>query len=235
MIVQLEHVYKNYSRGKNSVPVLKDISMQVDKGDYLAIMGPSGSGKTTLMNLIGCLDVPSEGKYMLDGRDIGAMSDNELADIRNKYIGFVFQSFHLLPKMSALDNVALPLLYAGVPLKERRARAEEALKAVGLAERIHFLPNQLSGGQCQRVAIARAIVGNPDLLLADEPTGALDSKSGEQIMDIFRQLSRDGMTIIMITHEQAIADCADKCYYILDGVLHKEPATSRKGGMTDEA
>ncbi|MBQ5865340.1 MAG: ABC transporter ATP-binding protein, partial [Oscillospiraceae bacterium] len=195
----------------------------------------SGSGKTTLMNLIGCLDVPTSGEYLLDGKNLQDLSDNALADIRNQHIGFVFQSFHLLPKMDALDNVALPLLYAGVPIKERRARAEEALKAVGLGERIHFLPNQLSGGQCQRVAIARAIVGKPDLLLADEPTGALDSKSGEQIMEIFRQLSREGMTIIMITHEQSIADCADKCYYILDGELYKEPVTSRKGGAADEA
>jgi putative ABC transport system ATP-binding protein len=198
-------------------------------------MGPSGSGKTTLMNLIGCLDVPTSGTYILEGEDLRDLTDDELADVRNKHIGFVFQSFHLLPKMDALDNVALPLLYAGVPIKERRARAEEALKAVGLGERIHFLPNQLSGGQCQRVAIARAIVGKPDLLLADEPTGALDSKSGEQIMEIFRQLSREGMTIIMITHEQSIADCADKCYYILDGELYKEPVTSRKGGAADEA
>ena len=219
MIVQLEHVYKNYSRGKNSVPVLKDISMAVDKGEYLAIMGPSGSGKTTLMNLIGCLDVPSEGKYLLDGREIGAMSDNELADIRNKYIGFVFQSFHLLPKMTALDNVALPLLYAGVPQKERRARAAEALKSVGLEERMNFLPNQLSGGQCQRVAIARAIVTEPALLLADEPTGALDTASGNQIMEIFRSLSDKGMTIIMITHEPSVAARADKTWHILDGCL----------------
>ena len=154
-----------------------------------------------------------------------------MADIRNRHIGFVFQNFHLLPKMDALDNVALPLLYAGVSLKERRARAEEALKAVGLEDRIHFLPNQLSGGQCQRVAIARAIAGKPDLLLADEPTGALDTKSGSQIMDIFRQLSNEGVTIIMITHEQAIADCADKIYYILDGELRTEAST--RGGEAD--
>ena len=234
-ILKLTDICKDYVQGKEPVRVLKNINLTVEQGEYLAIMGPSGSGKTTLMNLIGCLDVPTSGDYELEGRDLKDLTDDELADIRNRHIGFVFQSFHLLPKMDALDNVALPLLYAGVPLKERRARAEEALKAVDLADRIHFMPNQLSGGQCQRVAIARAIVGNPDLLLADEPTGALDSKSGEQIMDIFRKLSRDGMTIIMITHEQAIADCADKCYHILDGVLHKEPATSRKGGMTDEA
>ena len=234
-IVAMQDICKDYYQGKEPVRVLKNVNLTVEPGEYLAIMGPSGSGKTTLMNLIGCLDVPTSGEYLLDGKNLQDLSDNALADIRNQHIGFVFQSFHLLPKMDALDNVALPLLYAGVPIKERRARAEEALKAVGLGERIHFLPNQLSGGQCQRVAIARAIVGKPDLLLADEPTGALDSKSGEQIMEIFRQLSREGMTSIMITHEQSIADCADKCYYILDGELYKEPVTSRKGGAADEA
>ena len=219
MILQLSHVYKNYSRGKTEVPVLKDICLEVERGDYLAIMGPSGSGKTTLMNLIGCLDVPTQGQYFLDGQEIGALSDNALAEIRNKKIGFVFQNFYLLPKMNALDNVALPLLYAGVPQKERRERAAKALTAVGLEERMLFMPNQLSGGQCQRVAIARAMVGDPQILLADEPTGALDSASGEQIMDIFRQLSDKGMTIIMITHEQGVADRADKIYRILDGML----------------
>ena len=234
-IVTMNDICKDYYQGKEPVRVLKNVNLTVEKGEYLAIMGPSGSGKTTLMNLIGCLDVPTSGEYLLDGQNLKDLSDNALADIRNKHIGFVFQSFHLLPKMDALDNVALPLLYAGVPLKERRERAEAALKAVGLGERIHFLPNQLSGGQCQRVAIARAMVGNPDLLLADEPTGALDSKSGDQIMEIFHGLSRDGMTIIMITHEQAVADRADKCYYILDGELYKEPVQSRKGGVADEA
>ena len=219
MILELKSVYKNYNRGKTEVPVLKDICLQVEKGEYLAIMGPSGSGKTTLMNLIGCLDVPTQGEYLLDGKNIGQMDDNALAQIRNKYIGFVFQNFYLLPKMNALDNVALPLLYAGVSQKERRERAAEALKAVGLEERMNFMPNQLSGGQCQRVAIARAMVGNPQLLLADEPTGALDTASGNQIMDIFRELSGKGMTIIMITHEQSVADRADKIYKILDGRL----------------
>ena len=233
-ILKLTDICKDYIQGKEPVRVLKNVNLTVEKGDYLAIMGPSGSGKTTLMNLIGCLDVPTSGKYQLDGRNLKSMTDDELADIRNKYIGFVFQSFHLLPKMDALDNVALPLLYAGVPLKERRARAEEALKAVELADRIHFFPNQLSGGQCQRVAIARAMVTRPALLLADEPTGALDTKSGNQIMEIFRQLSRDGMTIIMITHEQDIAECADKIYYILDGEL-SESDTRRRGGMDIEA
>ena len=220
MIVQLDHVYKDYLRGKEPVPVLKDICLSVDKGEYLAIMGPSGSGKTTLMNLLGCLDVPTRGSYALDGRRVDDLDDNALAEIRNRYIGFVFQNFYLLPKMTALDNVALPLLYAGVPQKERRERARVALESVGLGERVQFLPNQLSGGQCQRVAIARAIVGNPQLLLADEPTGALDTVAGNQIMEIFRQLSDRGMTIIMITHEPSIAACADKTYRILDGELH---------------
>ena len=190
-------------------------------------MGPSGSGKTTLMNIIGCLDVPTSGSFELNGKDLKNSSDNALADIRNKYIGFVFQGFYLMPKLDAVDNVALPLLYAGVPLKERRARAIAALESVGLGERIHFRPNQLSGGQCQRVAIARAIVTKPTLLLADEPTGALDTKAGNQVMEIFRKLSDEGMTILMITHEPAIAECADKIYHILDGELKTEGGNSR--------
>ena len=222
-ILELKDICKDYQQGREPVRVLKNINLTVEKGDYLAIMGPSGSGKTTLMNIIGCLDVPTSGSYVLEGRDLKDLSDDDLAEVRNKHIGFVFQSFHLLPKMEAVDNVALPLLYADVPLKERRARAEEALKAVGLGERIHFLPNQLSGGQCQRVAIARAIVGNPQLLLADEPTGALDTKAGNQVMEIFDQLSREGMTILMITHEPSIARCAHKIYHILDGELRTEP------------
>ena len=232
-ILRMTDICKDYAQGKEPVRVLKNINLAVEKGEYLAIMGPSGSGKTTLMNLIGCLDVPTSGDLELDGKDLKDLSDDQLAEIRNKHIGFVFQSFHLLPKMDALENVALPLLYAGVPLKERKKRAEEALKAVGLEERIHFLPNQLSGGQCQRVAIARAMVTKPALLLADEPTGALDTKAGNQIMEIFRNLSREGMTIIMITHEQSIADCADKIYYILDGELNT--GEHKKGGTGDEA
>ena len=218
-ILKLTDICKDYQQGREPVRVLKNINLTVEKGDYLAIMGPSGSGKTTLMNIIGCLDVPTSGTYELDGKNLKDLSDDDLADIRNRHIGFVFQHFHLLPKMTALDNVALPLLYADVPIRERRERAAEALKAVGLEQRMDFYPNQLSGGQCQRVAIARAMVGRPDLLLADEPTGALDTKSGNQIMDIFRQLSSDGMTIVMITHEPSIADCADKTYRILDGEL----------------
>ena len=233
-ILRMTDICKDYAQGKEPVRVLKNVNLTVEQGEYLAIMGPSGSGKTTLMNLIGCLDVPTSGTYELDGKDLKDLNDDQLADIRNKYIGFVFQSFHLLPKMDALDNVALPLLYAGVPLKERRERAEEALKAVGLEERIHFFPNQLSGGQCQRVAIARAMVGKPSLLLADEPTGALDTKAGNQIMEIFRQLSSQGMTIIMITHEPGIAACADKTYHILDGELFTNSRPGAEGGGTDE-
>lgn len=229
-IVTLKDICKDYQQGAEPVRVLKNVNLTVEQGDYIAIMGPSGSGKTTLMNLIGCLDVPTSGTYILDGNDLKDLSDDALADIRNRYIGFVFQNFHLLPKMTALDNVALPLLYAGVPLKERKTRAAEALTAVGLEDRMEFLPNQLSGGQCQRVAIARAMVTNPSLLLADEPTGALDTASGNQIMDIFRKLSSHGMTILMITHELSIAQCADKIYHILDGFL-----TIPEGGQPDEA
>ena len=221
-ILKLTDICKDYQQGREPVRVLKNINLSVEKGEYLAIMGPSGSGKTTLMNIIGCLDVPTSGSYELDGQDLKNLSDDALAEIRNKHIGFVFQSFYLMPKLDARDNVALPLLYADVPLKERRERAEEALKAVGLGERMDFLPNQLSGGQCQRVAIARAMVTKPAILLADEPTGALDTKSGHQIMEIFRKLSEEGMTIIMITHEPAIAACAAKTYHILDGELRTE-------------
>ena len=221
-ILTLTDICKDYVQGKEPVRVLKNVCLTVEKGEYIAIMGPSGSGKTTLMNLIGCLDVPTSGTYILEGEDLRDLTDDELADVRNKHIGFVFQHFHLMPRLNARDNVALPLLYAGVPLKERRQRAEEALIAVGLEDRMDFLPNQLSGGQCQRVAIARAMVGKPAILLADEPTGALDTKSGAQIMDIFRQLSESGMTILMITHELAVAQRADKIYHILDGQLRTE-------------
>ena len=231
-ILKLTDICKDYKQGKEPVRVLKNINLTVEKGEYIAIMGPSGSGKTTLMNLIGCLDVPTSGTYVLDGKNLKDLNDDALADIRNRHIGFVFQNFHLLPKMTALDNVALPLLYAGVSLKERRQRAAEALKSVGLGDRMDFLPNQLSGGQCQRVAIARAMVGSPDILLADEPTGALDTKSGNQIMEIFRDLSQRGMTILMITHEAAIAECADKTYHILDGELQTD--SGQEGGAADE-
>ena len=219
MLVEMNNICKDYLQGRETVRVLKDVCLQVEEGDYLAIMGPSGSGKTTLMNLIGCLDVPTSGEYRLDGELLANATSNHLAEVRNRTLGFVFQSFYLLPKLSAIDNVALPLLYAGVPKKERRERAIEALERMGLGERVGFRPNQLSGGQCQRVAIARAIVGKPKLLLADEPTGALDSTSGEQIMEIFKQLNAEGSTILMITHSQEIAEHARRICYIRDGIL----------------
>ena len=226
MILQMRDICKDYPMGKTVTHVLKNVDLDVSEGDYLAIMGPSGSGKTTLMNLIGCLDVPTSGSYLLGEREITKCSGKELAEIRNKEIGFVFQSFHLLPTLTALDNVALPLLYGGVKKAERQERARAALETVGLADRLDHRPDQLSGGQCQRVAIARAIVGKPRLLLADEPTGALDSASGAQVMELFQQLHDSGSTIIMITHDQGIAHHADTIMTIKDGVL--------SGGGNDE-
>ncbi len=228
MILQLEHIYKDYLQGKMTVPVLKDVSLSVDAGEYLAIMGPSGSGKTTLMNIIGCLDRPTSGSYHLNGHDVLGYRENELSDVRLKHIGFVFQSFHLLPKQTALDNVALPLIYAGVSKKERRERAAQALERVGLGDRIGFKPNQLSGGQQQRVAIARAIVNHPSILLADEPTGALDSQSGVQVMELFQSLNDEGMTVIMITHDGEIASYARRKAIIRDGVLSDDAPYAKK-------
>lgn len=222
MILEMTNICKDYPLGKGTVSVLKNVCLQVHRGEYVAIMGPSGSGKTTLMNLIGCLDVPTSGEYRLDKRSIPKCTENQLAEIRNKKLGFVFQSFHLLPRLSAVENVALPLLYAGVSRKERLERAAQALKTVGLEERISFRPDQLSGGQCQRVAIARAIVGNPQLLLADEPTGALDSRSGTQILELFEQLHEAGSTIVMITHDASVAAHAQTLYHIRDGILTGE-------------
>ena len=219
MILELEHIEKDYGTAAMPVPVLHDVNLQLEQGEYLAIMGPSGSGKSTLMNILGYLDVPTRGIYRFDGEDNTHASDSKMAMVRNQKIGFVFQSFHLLSQRRAWENVALPLMYANVPRKERKQRAIEALERMGLADRVDFFPTQLSGGQCQRVAIARAIVTHPLMLLADEPTGALDSKSGQQIMDIFDELHDQGMTIVMITHEQAIADRADRILYIYDGYL----------------
>lgn len=221
MIVELNKINKTYNQGSMPVKVLKDVSLSVDKGEYIAIMGPSGSGKSTLMNIIGILDKATEGTYILDGEDVSLAKDNRMSDIRNQKIGFVFQQFNLLPKLTAIENVALPLLYRDVSKAKRMKLAGEALERVGLGDRKKFLPNQLSGGQCQRVAIARAIVGNPLLLLADEPTGALDTKSGEQIMELFKKLNDEGATIIMITHEPNIAECAKKTYHIRDGNLQE--------------
>jgi putative ABC transport system ATP-binding protein len=219
MILDLQNIYKEYQQDKLVVPVLKNICLQVEEGEYVAIMGPSGSGKTTLMNIIGCLDRPTSGNYELAGDDILKYRDRDMSDVRLNSIGFVFQSFHLLPRQTALDNVALPLIYAGVKKKERREQARLALERVGLLDRLDFKPTQLSGGQKQRVAIARAMVNNPKLLLADEPTGALDSKSGEQIMELFQKLNYEGVTVVMITHDITIASNARRIIKIIDGKI----------------
>lgn len=219
MLIRLEHIEKTYGTAEHPVPVLHDVNFAMEEGEYYAIMGPSGSGKSTLMNIIGYLDTPTGGRYLFEDQDNAKANDTQMARIRNEKIGFVFQSFHLLQRRRAWENVALPLLYGNVPKRERRERAEEALKAVGLTDRMDFYPTQLSGGQCQRVAIARAICTRPKLLLADEPTGALDSKSGQQIMDIFDELHDHGMSIIMITHELKVAERADHMLHIYDGVL----------------
>lgn len=222
MLLNLEHIYKDYQQDKLVVPVLKDVSLQVEEGEYVAIMGPSGSGKTTLMNIIGCLDLPTSGTYQFAGNNILEYKERELAALRSSGIGFVFQNFQLLPRATARDNVALPLSYTGTKPKERKERAMEALEKVGLADRADFRPNQLSGGQKQRVAIARAMVNHPKILLADEPTGALDSKSGEQIMQLFQQLNDEGVTIVMITHDNKVAQRAKRIVHIIDGELTEE-------------
>lgn len=228
MILELKHIFKEYQQGKLTVPVLKDVNFSMEQGEYVAIMGPSGSGKTTLMNLIGCLDKASQGEFYLDGQDMGKCSENEMSDIRLHKIGFVFQSFHLLPKQTALENVEMPLNYAKVPKKERREKARKALERVGLGDRVDFRPNQLSGGQMQRVAIARAIVNSPKLLLADEPTGALDSKSGEQVMELFQKLNDEGVTILMITHDAEIASYAKRVVMIRDGEVTEKEVSSHE-------
>ena len=219
MMIEMQHLDKSYWADKTEVPVLHDICLFVEEGEYVSIMGPSGSGKSTLMNIIGCLDVPSAGSYLLNGESVGEKNDKELSKLRNSTIGFVFQNFNLLPRETALENVALPLLYGGVGRRERTERARQALEDVGLGDRLTFFPTQLSGGQKQRVAIARAMVGKPKLLLADEPTGALDTASGKQIMELFRELNKQGVTIVMITHEPEIAAYADRTLYIRDGQL----------------
>ena len=221
MILNLQNIYKDYQQEKLVVPVLKDVSLTVEEGEYVAIMGPSGSGKTTLMNIIGCLDRPTSGTYELAGENVLKLKDRELSDLRLKSIGFVFQSFQLMPRESAVENVALPLSYAGVRKKERRDRATKALERVGLGDRVDFRPTQLSGGQKQRVAIARAMVNHPKILLADEPTGALDSKSGEQIMELFDSLNEEGVTIVMITHDPKIAAKAKRIIRIIDGEIYE--------------
>ena len=221
MILNLQNIFKDYYQEKLVVPVLKDVSLSVEEGEYVAIMGPSGSGKTTLMNIIGCLDLPTSGSYELAGQDVLKLKDKELSDLRLSSIGFVFQSFHLMPREIALENVSLPLSYTGAKKAERKVRATKALERVGLGDRVNFRPTQLSGGQKQRVAIARAMVNNPKILLADEPTGALDQKSGEQIMELFSKLNEEGVTIVMITHDAKVAARAKRVVRIIDGEIHE--------------
>jgi putative ABC transport system ATP-binding protein len=219
-LIEITNITKRYEMGDNVVMALQDVSLTIEQGEYLSIMGPSGSGKSTFMNILGCLDTPSTGEYKFRGVDVSHLDDDELSAMRNREIGFVFQNFNLLPKLDAVQNVELPLAYAGVPAAERRERAVRALERVQLADRMHHRPSELSGGQRQRVAIARALVTNPGILLADEPTGALDSKTGVEIMRLFDELHQEGNTIILITHEQEIANYAIRNVYIKDGTIH---------------
>lgn len=218
-MIQLKKVIKSYPVAGDDLVVLKGINLQINKGEFVAIMGPSGSGKSTLMNIIGCLDKPSSGEYLLNGKQVSDYDEKELAQVRNQSVGFVFQQFQLLPRLNALQNVELPMIYAGIGKNERIQRAKEALEKVGLSDRADHLPNALSGGQKQRVAIARAIVNEPDIILADEPTGALDSKTGVQIMDMFTMLNKEGTTVILVTHEAEIASYAERTVFVRDGKL----------------
>lgn len=227
-IINIEHIAKIYKVGLEEVHALRDVSLRIDKNEYVAIMGPSGSGKSTLMNMLGCLDTPTSGKYEFKGVSVSEMSDNELAKIRNKEIGFVFQTFNLLARSDAVHNVELPLIYAGVPTAERRERAIQALIDVGLKDRLHHKPNELSGGQRQRVAIARALVTNPAIILADEPTGNLDSKTGEEIMALFHEIHEKGNTIILVTHEEYIAEHAARIVRLKDGLIESDERVDKR-------
>jgi putative ABC transport system ATP-binding protein len=224
-LIRLENLCKSYYIGKNELPVLKGINLLIQKNEFIALMGPSGSGKSTLMNILGCLDTLSAGKYILNGKDISTNSDNELAEIRNKEIGFVFQQFNLLPRLTAAENVALPLIYAGTPKKERIKRAMEMLQKVKLSDRSHHKSNELSGGQIQRVAIARALVNNPSIILADEPTGNLDTKTSSEIMQLLTEIHQQGNTVVLVTHEEDIAKYAHRVVRLRDGLIESDQAT----------
>ena len=226
-LIRLEKISRRYQMGGETIHALREVSLTIARGEYVAIMGPSGSGKSTLMNLIGCLDTPTSGSYHLNGADVSDMDDNELAEVRNREIGFVFQTFNLLARSNALHNVELPLIYAGIDTDERRRVALEAIESVGLTDRMHHKPNELSGGQRQRVAVARALVNKPSILLADEPTGNLDSRTGEEIMALFEQLSRSGNTIIVVTHEEDIARPARRILRIRDGLIASDEVQGR--------
>lgn len=221
-IIHLEDIQKSYFMGSQALPVLKGINLDIFKNEYVALMGPSGSGKSTLMNIIGCLDSPTAGTYVLNNKDVSKMADDDLAEVRNKDIGFVFQQFNLLPRLTAAENVALPLVYAGIGKKERNERAMAVLAQVGLADRSHHRPNELSGGQIQRVAIARALVNNPAIILADEPTGNLDSKTSEEVMHIFGKIQAAGNTVVLVTHEEDIAGYAKRVVRLRDGLVESD-------------
>lgn len=229
MSIRLQAIYKHYRMGETRVAALDGVDLTVAAGEFVAIMGPSGSGKSTLMNILGCLDRPSGGSYLLDGREVAGLNEEELARVRNEKIGFVFQSFNLLPRMSALDNVALPLVYAGVPREERLGRAAEKLQQVGLGDRLQHRPNEMSGGQRQRVAIARALINDPSILMADEPTGNLDTRSGTEIMQLFAQLHAQGKTILLVTHEADIAARARRIITLRDGRIVSDEGVPERG------